>query len=96
MAISPRTGKIDRTFVKFYEATLPIKADATHGTAPGAVTSRNGLIEAERTCQISSLDRTGQHALTNCGGLHRLDNGKFTNLPNRHGKFGPQVIAAAW
>jgi hypothetical protein len=79
-AISPRTGRI----IKVFETFIEIRR------------SGSGLLAAKRDCQVSSVDPTGHHALVNCGGLHRLDNGTLTNLRNKSGKFGHQIVAATW
>lgn len=81
VAISPRTGKVIKVFETIFEV------HRGGGT---------GVLAAKRSCQVLSLDSTGHHALVNCGGLHRLDNGKFSNLPGQSGKFGSLIVAAAW
>lgn len=96
VAIGPRTGKIDKTFVTMYQGGFAVQVNPAKGSSSRAVTRPSGLIDDERGCQVVSLDRTGQHALTNCLGLFRLDNGTFTHLPDNQGKFGPQVITASW
>lgn len=80
VAISPQTGKVIKTFATFFEVH--------HGGS--------GLPAAKKSCQVMSLDSTGQHALVVCGGLHRLDGSKLTSLPDKSGSFGSQIIAAAW
>ncbi len=81
VALSPRTGKLIRTF-------------ETVNVTSRTQSKQNA---ADRFCAVLALDATGNHAIVNCAGLHRLDHGVLTRLPDvKRNEIPHKVTGADW